>query len=127
MPVIYETTAMTMPLQEIRNRRKTSLPPKNSSLLALLKCSFGIIFMFIECNIIYKSSVVSTSYLRLESIVHTAPMRHKNSPRRVSDNIQLNVDRGLNIVNSYCTVPCDTAFYKYKEGRAAIVTYSTVL
>jgi hypothetical protein len=117
MPVIYETTAMTMPLQEIRNRRKTSLPPKNSSLLALLKCSFGIIFMFIECNIIYKSSVVSTSYLRLESIVHTAPMRHKNSPRRFSDNIQLNVDRGLNIVNCWSGQHISSWIY---EGRKPV-------
>ena len=59
----------------------------------------------IACSTVYKSSVVSTntSYLRLESIIQKpSPMmkQHKQySPRRFSDNIQRNVDRGLNIIN----------------------------
>jgi hypothetical protein len=104
-----------------------------------LLCSIGIITVFIACNSIYKSSVLSARFLRLESIIQTAPikhkdspgrfsesiiqtapMKHKDSPRRFSDNIQLNVDRSLNIVNLLSGQHISSWIY---EGRKPMPRY----
>lgn len=73
-------------------------------------------------NNVYKSSVVSTSAsnLRLESIIQTPLSPMKDSPRRFSDNIQLNVDRGLNIVNMFSAQHMSSWIY---DGRKPVARY----
>jgi hypothetical protein len=112
----------------------TNLRPgktSKTSIRSLGLCSSGITYIYIAfaiavtiaCNTVYRSSVVSTttSYLRLESIIQTpSPMmkQHKqHSPRRFSDNIQLNVDRGLNIVNMLSGQHISSWIY---EGRKPV-------
>ena len=100
-----------------QSKKKTSTPS--------LGCSSGIVYtgiyivsIAIACSNVYKSSVVSTSYLILESIIQTPPMiKQKHSPRRFSDNIQLNVDRGLNIVNMLSGQHISSWIY---EGRKPV-------
>jgi len=103
-----------------QSKKKTSTPS--------LGCSSGIVYtgiyivsIAIACSNVYKSSVVSTSYLILESIIQTPPMiKQKHSPRRFLDNIQLNVDRGLNIGSTYhpgCTRVVILSLVAYMFGR----------
>ena len=111
-----------------KKQKGKQLKKKTSKRTPSLGCFTGIVYtriciaiFAIACSNVYKSSVVSTSYLILESIIQTPPMiKQKHSPRRFSDNIQLNVDRGLNIGSTYhpgCTRVVILSLVAYMFGR----------